>query len=72
MVAAAGGLIRDTSQIPFGKPFDFLRANGTLLTPSLLLFMPCSSIYGSGLDKGCLIAVTDVGLGSADHRVYYR
>ncbi len=39
MVAATGRLIRDASQISFSEPFDFLGANGTLLTPSLLLLL---------------------------------
>jgi len=70
MVAAAGGLIRDASQISFSEPFDFLRANGTFLTPGLLLFMLGSLIHSGGFNKGCLVVITDVGLGSADLGVY--
>ena len=62
--------MRNASHISFSEPFDFLRANGALLTLGLLLFMPGSFIHGGGFNKGCLVAVKDVGLGSADVGVY--
>ncbi|GAI83914.1 unnamed protein product, partial [marine sediment metagenome] len=52
------------------KATNSLRVNGTFLTPGLLLLTPGSFIHGGGFNKGCLVAVTDVGLGSADLGVY--
>jgi hypothetical protein len=72
MVAAAGGLIRDASQISLGKPFDFPGVDSTFLTPGLSFLLSSGSIQGNGFKKGCFIMVTNIGLWSANLRIYLR
>ena len=70
MVAAAGSLIWEASQIPFSQPLYLLGANSLLLTLGSALFLPGSSVLGSRPEESRLVVVEDIRLGSAGIQVY--
>jgi hypothetical protein len=72
VIAAATGLVGQTSQISL---IELLYVGGTdrpFLMFGFLFFCSGSPVHGGGSSEGVLVVVEDVCLGSADGRVDYR